>query len=587
MIKTKLKNIISSRYPDVDFDVLIPPDGKMGDYSVNIAFILAKKYRRNSEEVGEEIIKEIGRGGDIQKVFGRIEFVKPGFINFYFNEGFLREQLKEISNDKNFGFNKTMKGKTVMVEYTDPNPFKLFHIGHLMSNTMGEAIARLYEASGAKVLRANYQGDVGLHAAKTIWAILGPAKNGFTEENDLLEKRMKYLGEAYTIGAQSYEENEETKTRIEEINKKIYDRSDESINRVYDLGKKWSLEYFETIYKKLGTKFEHYFFESETGRDGLKIINQNRKVFTESEGALIFKGGDHGLHNRVFVNAKGLPTYEAKELGLNKKKFDLYSPDLSIIITGNEINDYFKVVLKVMELVMPEIAKKTYHIGHGMMRFSSGKMSSRTGNVITAESLIEQVISKIKMKEKETESASEKTEKEYESLAVSAIKYMILKHNIGSDIVFDFERALSIKGDAAPYLQYTYARLRSIGRNSRKINRLSVRFAASGFAIPSWVWGLGVDLSKLTEEKELTLIKHILNFPDIVGESAKTHNINDLALYLYGLATRANNYYENVRILDGKIEMSRRNARLLLVEIAARTLKRGLNLLGIETLEKI
>ncbi len=588
MIKVLLRQKLKNKFPEIDFDVLTPPNPETGDYSTNIAFILAKKYHRSPEEVGKEIIEEIERDGDIQKVFERIEFAKPGFINFYLKDDFLRKQMRKIGSDKSFGYNETMKGKTVMVEYTDPNPFKLFHIGHLMSNTIGEAITRLYEASGARVLRANYQGDVGLHAAKTIWAILiSPAKDSFPEEDDQLEKKIEYLGEAYAVGARSYEENEEAKTRIEEINKKIYDRSDESINKAYDLGKKWSLEYFETIYKKLGTKFDHYFFESETGKDGLEVISENKKVFTESEGALIFKGEDYGLHNRVFVNAKGLPTYEAKELGLNKKKFDLYSPNLSIIVTGNEINDYFKVVLKVMELIMPEIAKKTCHIGHGMMRFSSGKMSSRTGNVITAESLIEQVISKIKIKEQEAGSAFKKTEKEYESLAVSAVKYMILKHSIGSDIIFDFERALSIKGDAAPYLQYTYARLRSIGRNSKKINRLSIRFAASGFEISSWIWGLGIDLSKLTEEKELMLIRHILNFSDIVEESAGSHNINDLALYLYKLAARANNYYENVRILDNKTKTPQRNARLLLVETAARVLKRGLNLLGIETLEKL
>ncbi|MBI2641322.1 arginine--tRNA ligase, partial [Candidatus Roizmanbacteria bacterium] len=294
MIKVLLRQKLKNKFPEIDFDVLTPPNPETGDYSTNIAFILAKKYHRSPEEVGKEIIEEIERDGDIQKVFERIEFAKPGFINFYLKDDFLRKQMRKIGSDKSFGYNETMKGKTVMVEYTDPNPFKLFHIGHLMSNTIGEAITRLYEASGARVLRANYQGDVGLHAAKTIWAILiSPAKDSFPEEDDQLEKKIEYLGEAYAVGARSYEENEEAKTRIEEINKKIYDRSDESINKAYDLGKKWSLEYFETIYKKLGTKFDHYFFESETGKDGLEVISENKKVFTESEGALIFKGEDH------------------------------------------------------------------------------------------------------------------------------------------------------------------------------------------------------------------------------------------------------------------------------------------------------
>jgi arginyl-tRNA synthetase len=217
---------------------------------------------------------------------------------------------------------------------------------------------------------------------------------------------------------------------------------------------------------------------------------------------------------------------------------------------------------------MPEVAKITKHIGHGMMRLSTGKMSSRTGDVITAESLIEQVVGKIK--EKETEASSKKTEKEYEFLAVSAIKYMVLKHNIGSDIIFDFEQALSIRGDAAPYLQYTYARLRSILGKSGEEDLKSKK----------------IDLSTLGEE-EFRLIKQLLNFSDSVKDSAKNHVPNNLALYLYELATKTNYYYEKVRILSDETKDSERNTRLLLIEATAAVLKRGLNLLGIETLERV
>ncbi len=345
------------------------------------------------------------------------------------------------------------------------------------------------------------------------------------------------------------------------------------------------MEYFEFIYKKLGTKFDYYFFESETGKDGLEIISENKKVFTDSGGAVIFKGEEYGLHNRVFISAQGLPTYEAKELGLNKKKFKIFSPDLSIIVTGNEINDYFKVLLKVMELVMPSVAQRTKHIGHGIMRFAEGKMSSRTGGVIGAEFLINQIIEKIK--EGENDSSLTKSGEEYETMAVAAIRYSILKQSIGRDIIFDFEKALSIKGDAAPYLQYTYARLRNIGRNSGKQSQFSIKLATSGFIIPGWVSGFGIDLSKLENKEELTIIKHLLNFPDVVKESAESHGVNNLALYLYKLATYANYYYETIRILDNTTKRPERNARLLLVETITAVLKKGLGLLGIKTLERI
>ena len=561
--KQLLRNILTKYAEGEAFDVLIPPNPKLGDHATNLAFIWAKKENKNPKEVGDRLVEKLSKDSDIKKYFHKIEVAGNGFVNFFVSDDFARRELKRISRDKKFGYNNYRKGQKIMVEFTDPNPFKLFHIGHLMSNAIGESISRLYEATGAKVTRVTYQGDVGLHVAKAVWGIKKESLNISTFKN--LKDKIKYLGEAYTLGARSYEENPEAKTEIEEINKKIYDRSDEEINKIYDAGKKLSLEYFEEIYKKLRTKFEHNFFESEFGPKGIEIIKQHPEIFEESEGAVVFRGEKYGLHTRVFINSAGLPVYEAKELGLNKYKFEKYSPDSSVIVTGNEINDYFKVLLKAMELTMPEVAKKTKHIGHGMLRFATGKMSSRTGDVITAEELLEQLKSKIKQK------AANKTEEEYDIQAVAAIKYQILKQNIGHDIIFDFDKALSITGDAAPYIQYTYARLRSIGRKSKK-------------GLFGW---LGVDLSKLTKEEELALIKQLLNFPDVVRDAAELHTINTLTTYLYKLASDANYYYETVRILSDDTKRPERNARLLLVETIAQVLKSGLYLLGIKTLERV
>ena len=516
-----LKQKIENKFPGTDFDILVPPNPKMGDYSTNLAFAIAEARNKteNPEEIAEKLVAELKQDRDLADIFEKIEAVKPGFINFYFSDDFLRSKLGEISKDKKYGFDKTMKGKTVMVEYTDPNPFKLFHIGHLMSNTIGEAIARLYEAAGAKVLRANYQGDVGLHVAKTIWGmeskIKNPRKGQWPSglywqkskiknlEKKSLSEKIQFMGESYTEGSRAYEENQNAKEEVEEINNKIYDRSDGEINELYDRSKKWSLEYFEEIYKKLGTKFDRYFFESEAAYDGLSIIEKHPDVFVESGGAKVFRGEEYGLHTRVFVSSKRLPTYEAKELGVNKKKFEKDNPDLSIIVTGNEINEYFKVLLKVMELIMPEVAARTKHISHGMLRLPGGKMSSRTGEVITADSLIEQVKSRLPDSGNDdtnpplraagiafddarpegygplrqssppearlAKGGSEASETK-EKIAIGAIKYSILKQSPGHDIIFDFEKSLSIKGDSAPYLQYTYARLFNILIKSEQAN---------------------------------------------------------------------------------------------------------------------
>lgn len=559
MVRNLIRQKLEDKFPNIDFDILVPTNPEMGDYSTNIAFVLAKKEGRNPEEIGKEVIKDFNKEGDFKAMFSKIEFAKPGFINFYLSDDFLREHLNKIVEDKNYGFNETMKSKVVMVEYTDPNPFKLFHIGHLMSNAIGEAISRLYESSGARVLRVTWQGDVGMHIAMAVWAIKMSKAGTMPSGDASFEEKMNYLGKAYATGAMAYKEGDTSvKKEIEEVNKSIYKKDGDEIDQIYNTGRQWSLDYFEEIYNRLGSKFDHYFFESELGEKGMEIVRQRPDVFEESEGAVIFKGEKYGLHTRVFINSSGLPVYESKELGLNKEKFELYNPDLSIIITGNEINEYFKVLLKVMELTMPEVAAKTRHISHGMLRLPTGKMSSRTGDVITADSLIEQIKNKLPDSESETK----------EKIAIGAIKYSILKQSLGHDIIFNFEKSLSVKGDSAPYLQYTYARLNSILEKDGSRPESST-----------------INFKYLVEPVELALIKQLIKFPDVVMDSGKELAPQYLALYLYELANTANRFYESVRVLDN--EEPKRLALLALIEIVASILKKGLDILGIETPKRI
>jgi arginyl-tRNA synthetase len=299
-----------------------------------------------------------------------VEVAGPGFINFYLNNSFVSKSVLAILNKgEKYGQSEHgLKGK-VLVEYTDPNTFKVFHIGHLMSNAIGESIARLIESGGTKVERICYPSDIGLHIAKAIWAISQNLKE-LPDESADIAVRTDFLGRMYVLGTKTYEENAEVKKEIDELNKKIYDKSDSSVNAIYEKGRKWSLDHFDLLYKILGTKFDKFIFESEMASIGLDVVNKNiGEVFEISEGATVFKGEKYGLHTRVFINSHGLPTYEAKDLGLNVTKFKTY-PDASqsIIITASEQNDYFKVIKQVLVLIDKENGQKTKHIGHGMMR---------------------------------------------------------------------------------------------------------------------------------------------------------------------------------------------------------------------------
>lgn len=574
-IKRILENILGG---DVPVELSVPEEAAFGHYSTNLAMRLAKAKNKKPIELAVELAAEIKEKAPAG-FFEEVKAAPPGFINFWISKKVILEDFGALVEDEHYGMNNELKGKTVMVEFTDPNPFKLFHIGHLMSNTIGESFARLYEASGAKVVRANYQGDVGVHVAKAVWGMQQLAQNDgqkMPDEKDSLAKKTAFMGDAYVLGANAYAEEPPAKAAIDAINEKIYARSDERLNKLYDMGRKWSLEYFETIYARLGTKFAHYFFESEINKEGLELVLSRKDIFPMSDGAIIFPGEQYGLHTRVFVNSKGLPTYEAKELGLNKKKFELYPLDLSIIVTGNEIVDYFKVLLKAMELTLPEVAKKTHHVSHGMLRLPSGKMSSRTGDVITAEGLLGQ------LKEKLKERASEKAdlspverEAATECIAIGAIKYSILKQNPGQDIVFDFDKSLSIEGDSGPYLQYAYARLRSILRKAG-----IGEFGGNGYEKPRDIAALGSDI-------ELTLIRKLFEFPDVVARSRQSYTTSTLATYLHQLAALANKFYETTPMILKDEDEKRRDARLALIEAAAKILRLGLDLLGIKTLEKI
>jgi len=536
-----IKERITKAIAEGDVDVKgiqfeYPADLSHGDLSTNIAMVRAGQTGVAPKEIAEKIVSLLHDIDGVEKV----EVAGPGFINFYFTKGFFAENINAVNKAKEkWGKNDLHSGKKIMVEYTDPNPFKVFHIGHLMSNAIGESVARLIEFAGADVKCANYQGDVGPHVAKAIW--------GKKTKPELS------WGEAYAFGSQSYEEN---KVEIDLINKSIYEKSDTETNQMYEKGRQESLDEFEKIYKILGTKFDYYFFESESAPIGVQIVKEHPEVFEESDGAIVYKGEQDGLHTRVFITSNGLPTYETKDLGLIKLKNDTEQCDVSISITAEEQKEYFKVMLAAAKRVMPELAGKIVHVTHGMMRLPSGKMSSRTGEVISGESLIKEMIKKAL--ERSSESRAEDSSVLAERVAVAAIKYQILKQSAGKDIIFDEERALSIEGDSGPYLQYTYARTQAI------LNKAEEE-------------GIKMNTDVMKEVNEVSRI--LYRFSEIVEHSTKEYEPHHVTTFLTTLASAFNSWYAQEQILDGTKDASHKVA---LTAAVAHTLKNGLWLLGIE-----
>jgi arginyl-tRNA synthetase len=561
------KAIKSLSLPVTEVLIEHPADTTNGDFASNVALALSKKAKSNPRELAEKIAAELMKG-KIEFV-EKIEVAGPGFINFYLTDGYFLRELEVILKRKAlYGSSNEWRGRKMLVEYTDPNPFKEFHIGHLMSNAIGESIAQLIASQGAKVRRMCYQGDVGLHVAKALWAM---RKNEASAPSRYapLKERIAFMGKSYVEGTRAYEDDPVSKTEIDDLNKKIFEGKDRKLMKLYKLGRRWSLKHFEEIYKKLGTKFDYYYLESEVVHDGMALVNEflEKGIFEKSDGAVVFKGEkyDPKLHTRVFINSQGIPTYEAKELGLNTKKWKKVRPDKSIIITANEQADYFRVVLKALGLIEPEAAKVTEHISHGMLRFASGKMSSRKGNVITGESLIADVEALVLEKLKDRD-MDEKTKLQAAGMiSVAAIKYSILKQVSSSDIIYDFDKSISFEGDSGPYLLYTAVRAQSVLDKAKK-EKIKPKIAKEGLYAS-------------------VLARRLARFPEVVSRAANERAPHHLTTYLTELSSMFNAWYANVTIVSRTDPES--PFRVALTESVRVVLENGLRLLGMKIPDKM
>lgn len=543
-LQQTIQDICRDLYSAEVLVVLTRTEEQFGDYATNVALQIAQRVGKNPRDVASAVVDELHKRS-LDAVAG-ISVAGPGFINITLSNNTLIEMSGRV-------LETPLKGKTVLVEYLDPNPFKELHIGHAYSGTIGDSIAHLFSVAGAKVHRVTYQGDVGLHVAKALYGMqqqLGDYGVDSINEQD----RAEFLGNAYATGSAAYDADENAKAAIIGINKSVYSRDDPSINTLYDLGKAWSLEYFKQAYERLGfTPFERNYMEGEVAEEGLELVKAHVSdgTFVESDDAIIFKGEDFGLHTRVFVNAQGLPTYEAKDLGNAMQKWRDYSYNRSIIITAEEQTQYFKVMLKALEQFAPEQAHATTHIAHGMVRLSTGKMSSRTGQVLRALDVLDTI---------EQATATISGDNVHES-ALAALKYAFLKNRIGSDIAFNIEESVSLEGNSGPYLQYAHARARSI------LAKTTVEFS---------------QLDSI-EEGERSLVRKLGQYSETVAQATQDMTPHLICSYLYELAQVFNRFYEKNRVIDDP----RESQRLALISRYADVLKEGLELLGIQAPDRM
>ena len=541
-IQIQLKTVIHDLYGlDFDPDITPSPDNIDTDYSSNAPLKLAKSLHKSPMEIAEALSKAFPQNSTPS-------ISNPGFLNFTLSDNYLSDQVTILSeNFANYISSDTFAGHTIICEFSDPNPFKVLHVGHLYTSIVGDSIGRLYEYAGANVIRANFGGDVGLHVAKTMYAL---------EQKPIDNLRIEDIASCYVEGTALYDDDPVAKAKITELNKEIYeinskDLHDSDLAKLYWKGRELSYDYFNQFYDSIGVKFDKYYPESTVADLGLaKVREQLEKgTYEYSDGAVIFNGDKYGLHTRVFINKEGVPTYETKDVGLIFTKWQDYHFDKSVVITGSEQLEYMKVVLKSVEQYAPELVEKTTHLTHGLVKLPGNvKMSSRKGNFLKAVDILDMVRSALQSEHNSDD----------ETISLAATKYAFLKYKMGGNIIFDPNESVKMTGNSGPYLLYSAVRAKKI---LQKVNQPTT-----------------IDQPKaVLEPSERNLIKKLLEYKPILQECVAEMAPHKLANYLYELAQAFSRFYELCPV-NGSDQAA---FRLSLVQTYLNTITHGLDILGI------
>lgn len=528
----------------VDADVVLTrPDPQFGDYATNVALQLAKPLGKNPREIAEQIVAVLKNSSVEASVAG------PGFINIRLDDAQLLAGATAASEGEG-----SRTGQSVVIETNNPNPFKAMHIGHAFNAILADTIANLLQADGANVHRVSYHGDVGAHVGKSMWAILRYLEGDVAKLHAVSpEERNGFMSRMYAEGAAAYKADEQAKAEIDELAQQSFTLEDPLYKEVYETCKAWSFEELDKIVARLGNQpTEKKYLESQADALGVETARRHvGDVFIESDGALVFPGSKFGSFDNAFVSSRGRGLYGARDLGLMQLKNNDYHAEKSYIVTAEEQRDYFKGVIKAAELCLPELAGVTTNISTGTVKLTTGKMSSRTGDVVEIGWLFERI----------AEAINERGGEATDEIVAGALRYQFLKVKIGSDVVFDINEAVSLHGNSGSYLQYAHARASSILRKATQ----------------------APEAPTVLNDAERALVRKITEYGDVVAMAKRELLPHHICTYLYELAQEFNRFYEKNQVVGSDAEA----ARVWLVESYATTLKRGLATLGIRAPEKM
>ncbi|MCK4891764.1 MAG: arginine--tRNA ligase [Candidatus Pacebacteria bacterium] len=575
-IKKILDKIVVDLYQGIksDFIVESPRQKDFGDYASNVAMVLAKELQKSPMEIAAKIIEKAKAENHQKKLFSKISVIAPGFINFEISDNRLTVNLNWILKKKcKFGSSEIGKGKTVIIDYSAPNIAKPMHVGHLRSTIIGQSLYNIYKFLGYKTISDSHIGDWGTQFGKLIYAYKHWGNKKGIDRNPIEEMTKLYV--KFHEEAKKNPELEEY-ARIE--TKKLQEKNDENI-KLWKFLVKESLKDYNKIYKILNIKFDYVLGESFYNKMLLGIVNEamERKIAIKSEGAIVINLDKYNLSPFLIQKTDGAYLYTTTDIATAKYRKEKLKADKILYVVANEQTLHFQKLFASLELlgICENIEKE--HIKFGMVFGESGKkFSTRKGETVRLTDLIHRSIEFAQMviEEKNPKLSRNEKKKIAKKIGIGAVKYNDLSQNRLTDIVFDWDKILSFEGNSAPYLLYTYARINSLVEKynkTYKLNRINILDK--------------LDLGLLKDNLEKDIMKKLLKFPEIVENSANENSPHFIALYIYELSSLYNGYYNSVQIIKSEKKITR--ARIALSKSVAITVKNGLNLLGIDVLERM
>lgn len=574
-----------------DVEAERPNDPSHGDYSSNIAMKLSKPLGKNPREIADAITREIS--GETDR-FDNVEVAGPGFINFMISKEALIENLKEILDKKeDYGRIETKKDKVILVEHTSPNPNKEYHIGHMKNTVTGLSVSYILEFTGAKVLRDCIDNNRGIAIARLMWGYLEFAKKDQTSPTDLTfwaENKEKwhtpesagktpsrFVDELYTKATEPFKNNPKVEQEVRQL-VIDWESEEEKTWSLWDLTQRWVWEGYKQVLTRIdGWKFDKIWHEHEIykkGKDHVKRGVEEGIFKVLDDGAIITDLKEKfGLTDTVLIKKDGTSLYITQDLELTASKRKEFNPDEMYWIIGPEQSLQMKQMFAVCSQLGFGNYEDFHHIPYGFIQVkgksgSAETISSRKGNAIYVNDLVDESKSRIMQFLSERDLESSEKEEIAETVAIGALKYSLLKVNRMQDMVFDLETSVSFQGDSAPYILYSYARAKSVLRKAVK----PLNFDDKQL--------------KFSDPEEFQLLRKLKEFPEVIYSASREYAPNYIALYVYELSQLFNAFYKEQSILNADTE-DQKNSRLALTAATTQVIKNGLRLLGIKTVEKM